>query len=81
MPVKEIDSLLLLLGERKQELELEEAESNTEILLEFLHRSQLRKREELHEVSALVFLTFSGYFFRHVRPRRFIHFSFTDVQN
>lgn len=49
---KEIDSLLLLLNEKKQELEILEAESNIDILLEFLHRSQLRKEEELHEVSA-----------------------------
>lgn len=53
LPVKEVDSLLLLLSERKQELELEEAESNMEVLLEFLHRSQLRKQEELFKVSAL----------------------------
>lgn len=49
---KEIDSLLLLLSERKQEIEILEAESHMDILLEFLHRSQLRKQEELHEVSA-----------------------------
>lgn len=53
LPVKEVDSLLLLLSERKQELELEEAESNLEVLLEFLHRSQLRKQEELYKVSDL----------------------------
>ena len=52
MPIEELDSLLLLLAERKQKLEDEEAESQTEILLDFLHRSQLRKQEKMNEVSA-----------------------------
>lgn len=43
---------MLLLAERKQKLENEEAESHTEILLDFLHRSQLRKQEKMIEVSA-----------------------------
>ena len=58
MSIQELDSLLLLLSEKKQELEHEEAQSNMEILLDFLHRSQLRKQEKLHEVSGLFpFLT------------------------
>ncbi|KAG0631240.1 hypothetical protein M758_1G237800 [Ceratodon purpureus] len=50
IPAKEVDSLLQLLTERKQQLEQEEAESNFDILLEFLRRSQLRKLEELRGV-------------------------------
>lgn len=50
LPAKELDTLLLLLGEKKRKLEEEESESNMEILLEFLHRSRQRKQEELHEV-------------------------------
>jgi E3 ubiquitin-protein ligase RFWD2 len=53
LSAKELDSLLLLLSEKKQELEREEAESNLETLLDFLHGSQLRKQEKLHEVSGL----------------------------
>ncbi|KAG0619816.1 hypothetical protein M758_4G167500 [Ceratodon purpureus] len=50
LSAKELDSLLLLLSEKKQQLEHVEAESNLEVLLDFLHRSQLRKQEKLHEV-------------------------------
>lgn len=50
LPAKELDTLLLLLGEKKRKLEEEELESNMEILLEFLHRSRQRKQEALHEV-------------------------------
>lgn len=51
LPVKELDSLLHFLGERKRKLDQEEAESNIEVLLDFLHRSRHHKQEELHEVS------------------------------
>uniref|UniRef100_A0A7I4DBE0 RING-type domain-containing protein n=1 Tax=Physcomitrium patens TaxID=3218 RepID=A0A7I4DBE0_PHYPA len=50
LPANELDSLLLLLNERKQKLEREEAESNIEILLDFLHHSQSQKQEKLQEV-------------------------------
>lgn len=58
MPIEELDSLLVLLAERKQKVENEEAESHTETLLDFLMRSQLRKQEKMNEVSApfLLFL-------------------------
>lgn len=51
MPIKELDSLLHLLGERKRKLEQEEAESNMEVLLDFLHLSRERKQDELKEVN------------------------------
>lgn len=51
LPAKELDSLLQLLGERKRKLEQEEADSNMEILLDFLHRVWQRKQDELHEVN------------------------------
>jgi E3 ubiquitin-protein ligase RFWD2 len=49
LPMKELDSLLRLLGERKQKLEQEEAESNMEVLLDFLQLSRQRKHDELKE--------------------------------
>ncbi|KAL2649172.1 hypothetical protein R1flu_017300 [Riccia fluitans] len=50
--VKELDSLLLLLAEKKHKTEQEEAEMNMEVLLEFLHRSRQIKQEELNELQA-----------------------------
>jgi E3 ubiquitin-protein ligase RFWD2 len=63
LPAKEVDSLLQLLCLRKQQLEQEEAESNMDILIDFLRRSQLQKQEELREVSALVLFAFSYHCF------------------
>lgn len=55
--VKELDSLLALLVEKKRKAEQEEAEANLDILLDFLHRSRQQKQEELHELrSDLQFL-------------------------
>ena len=48
--MKDLDSLLLLLSERKRKLEQEEAETNMEVLLDFLHLARQRKQEELLEV-------------------------------
>eukprot|EP00850_Spirogloea_muscicola_P011705 SM000073S21481 [mRNA] locus=s73:590196:595272:+ [translate_table: standard] len=48
--VKELDSLLVLLAEKKRKAEQEEAEVNMEILLDFLHRSRQQKQEELAEL-------------------------------
>ncbi|KAJ7562876.1 hypothetical protein O6H91_03G087500 [Diphasiastrum complanatum] len=48
--VKELDSLLNLLAERKRKAELEEAEANMEILYEFLRKSSQQKQEELKEI-------------------------------
>ena len=39
-----------LLSEKKRKAEQEEAETNMEILLEFLHRSRQQKQEELNLV-------------------------------
>ncbi|KAJ7299237.1 hypothetical protein O6H91_Y270200 [Diphasiastrum complanatum] len=50
MSVKELDSLLALLTEKKCKAEHEEAESNMEVLAEFLHRSRQQKQEEFNEV-------------------------------
>ncbi|KAJ7555086.1 hypothetical protein O6H91_05G021900 [Diphasiastrum complanatum] len=50
IPVKELDSLLIVLAERKRKAEQEEAEANLEILLEFLHKSRQQKQEELNEI-------------------------------
>jgi len=48
--MKDLDSLLQLLSERKKKVEQEEAETNMEVLLDFLHLSRQRKQEELLEV-------------------------------
>lgn len=50
--VKELDSLLSLLAEKKRKAEQEEAETNMEILLDFLQRLQQQKQEELNELQA-----------------------------
>ncbi|KAI8002007.1 E3 ubiquitin-protein ligase COP1 [Camellia lanceoleosa] len=48
--VKELDSLLTLLEEKKRKIEQEEAETNMQILLDFLHRLRKQKLEELNEI-------------------------------
>ncbi|CAM8908657.1 unnamed protein product [Rhodiola kirilowii] len=48
--VKELDGLLSLLLERKRKMEQEEAESNMQILLDFLHCLRGQKLEELNEI-------------------------------
>ncbi|KAK9715022.1 hypothetical protein RND81_06G137300 [Saponaria officinalis] len=50
MSIKELDSMLSLLAERKRKMEREEAETNLQILLEFLVYLKKRKLEELSEV-------------------------------
>ncbi|KAK9133195.1 hypothetical protein Scep_012723 [Stephania cephalantha] len=50
VPVKELDSLLSLLAEKKRKMEQEEAESNMLILLDFLHCLRKQKLEELNEI-------------------------------
>ncbi|XP_073393412.1 E3 ubiquitin-protein ligase COP1 isoform X1 [Physcomitrium patens] len=57
-PVIELDSLMHLLSEKKRKAEQEEAETNMEILLEFLRRSQQQKQEDLYLIQGdLQFLT------------------------
>ncbi|GMP73325.1 hypothetical protein CsSME_00031111 [Camellia sinensis var. sinensis] len=48
--VKELDSLLTLLEEKKRKIEQEEAETNVQILLDFLHCLRKQKLEELNEI-------------------------------
>ncbi|KAL7242938.1 hypothetical protein ACSBR1_015359 [Camellia fascicularis] len=48
--VKELDSLLTLLEEKKRKIEQEEAETNMQILLDFLHCLRKQKLEELNEI-------------------------------
>lgn len=50
--VKELDCLLTLLAEKKRKMEQEEAETNMEILLDFLQRLRQQKQTELNEVQA-----------------------------
>ncbi|KAI3440906.1 uncharacterized protein J3R85_002937 [Psidium guajava] len=48
--IKELDSLLVLLSEKKRKMEQEEAERNMQILLDFLHCLRKQKVEELSEI-------------------------------
>ncbi|KAK1274626.1 E3 ubiquitin-protein ligase COP1 [Acorus gramineus] len=48
--LKEIDSLMSLLAEKKRKMEQEEAEMNMQILLDFLHCLRKQKLEELNEI-------------------------------
>jgi len=50
MTVKELDSLLVLLSEKRRKAEQEEAEMNMDILLDFLHRSRQHKLSELEQL-------------------------------
>lgn len=50
MSVKELESLLSLLMDKKRKMEQEEAESSLQIMLEFLQLLRKRKVEELNEV-------------------------------
>ncbi|XP_057725717.1 E3 ubiquitin-protein ligase COP1 [Arachis stenosperma] len=48
--IKELDTLLSLLAEKKRKMEQEEAERNMQILLDFLHCLRKQKVDELKEV-------------------------------
>lgn len=50
MSVKELESLLSLLMDKKRKMDQEEAESSLRIMLEFLQFLRKRKVEELNEV-------------------------------
>lgn len=50
--IKELDGLLSLLAEKKRKMEQEEAETNMQILLDFLHSLRKQKLEELNEIQA-----------------------------
>ncbi|GMH12577.1 hypothetical protein Nepgr_014418 [Nepenthes gracilis] len=50
--VKEVDTLMSLLAEKKRRIEQEEAERNMQILLDFLHCLKKQKVDELNEIQA-----------------------------
>ncbi|KAL0442974.1 UNVERIFIED_CONTAM: E3 ubiquitin-protein ligase COP1 [Sesamum latifolium] len=50
--VKELESLLSLLSEKKSKMEQEEAETNLQILLDFLHCLKKKKLNELDELQS-----------------------------
>ncbi|PSS24798.1 E3 ubiquitin-protein like [Actinidia chinensis var. chinensis] len=50
VPVKELDSLLALLMEKKRKMEQEEAEMNMQILQDFLHCLRKQKLDELNQI-------------------------------
>ncbi|XP_043689265.1 E3 ubiquitin-protein ligase COP1-like [Telopea speciosissima] len=50
VPLKELDNLLSILAEKKRKMEQEEAETNMQILLDFLNSLRKQKLEELNEV-------------------------------
>lgn len=51
--IKEIDSLLSLLSVKKRKMEQEEGETNTQLMLSFLHCLRKQKLEELNQVLKL----------------------------
>ncbi|XP_037452314.1 E3 ubiquitin-protein ligase COP1-like [Triticum dicoccoides] len=50
MTVKELDSLMTLIAEKKRQMEQQESETNMQILLVFLHCLRKQKLEELNEI-------------------------------
>lgn len=50
MSIKEVDGLLALLEEKKRKMEQKEAETNMQILHEFLYFLRKQKLAELNEV-------------------------------
>lgn len=56
MSIKELDGLLSLLSEKKRKMEQEEAETNMQLILSFLHCLKRQKLEELNEVLGLEFM-------------------------
>jgi E3 ubiquitin-protein ligase RFWD2 len=58
MGIKELDSLMTLIAEKKQQMEQQDSETNMQILLVFLHCLRKQKLDELNEVClSLVFLS------------------------
>nr|CAB3447992.1 unnamed protein product [Digitaria exilis] len=53
MGVKELDSLMTLISEKKRQMEQQESETNMQILLVFLHCLRKQKLEELNEFNEL----------------------------
>ncbi|KAI5672966.1 hypothetical protein M9H77_13330 [Catharanthus roseus] len=50
MSVKELDNILPILADKKRKMEQEEAETNLQIMLDFLHCLRRQKLEELNEI-------------------------------
>ncbi|KAK6149721.1 hypothetical protein DH2020_017246 [Rehmannia glutinosa] len=50
--VKDLESLLSLLSEKKSKMEQEEAETNLQILLDFMHCLRKKKLDELNEIQS-----------------------------
>ncbi|KAL6633462.1 hypothetical protein ACP70R_026133 [Stipagrostis hirtigluma subsp. patula] len=50
MGIKELDSLMTLIAEKKRHMEQQESETNMQILLVFLHCLRKQKLEELNEI-------------------------------
>ncbi|KAI3456497.1 hypothetical protein Pfo_013160 [Paulownia fortunei] len=50
--VKDLESLLSLLSEKKSKMEQEEAETNLQILLDFMHCLKKKKLDELNEIQS-----------------------------
>ena len=50
MSAKDLEGLLYLLTEKKRKMEQEEAETNMQILLDFLYCLRKQKLDELNEV-------------------------------
>lgn len=50
MSIKELDSLLAMLAEKKRKMEQEESERNMKVLTDFLHCLRKQKVNELSEV-------------------------------
>jgi len=61
MGVKELDSLMTLISEKKQQMEQQESETNMQILLVFLHCLRKQKLEELNEVCPAYFYGSSSF--------------------
>lgn len=58
MSVKELDTLLSVLTEKKRKMEQDEAERNMKILMEFLNSLKMQKVDELNEVRFVKFSTY-----------------------
>lgn len=68
MSVKELDGLLRLLAEKKRKMEQQEAETNMQILLDFLQCLRKQKLDELNEVCfcKFDFVSFVGLLYFHL---------------
>lgn len=71
--VKDLESLMSLLAEKKSKMEQEEAETNLQILLDFMLCLRKKKLDELNEVIRLdSFVSWIGYSILLPRIRSFL---------